>query len=120
LSLIAATQGHEQQEVNEMPTNESEEMEGMICDASATAISSISSCCSDSEDIGSRLERIEETEFARSLLKSIEISSAVVVLSKGSFCQCKSFESVTFGSVRGVKANTTATSAFQGLKSEGR
>jgi hypothetical protein len=38
---------------------------------------------------GSRLERIEESAFAESGLKSIEIPSSVVVLGKESFCKCK-------------------------------
>jgi hypothetical protein len=44
------------------------------------------------------LERIEESAFKRSGLKSILIPSSVVVLGKESFCECESLASVTFES----------------------
>jgi hypothetical protein len=47
---------------------------------------------------GSRLERIEESAFCLSGLKSILIPSSVVILGKWSFSVCKSLESVTFES----------------------
>jgi hypothetical protein len=47
-------------------------------------------------DSGSRLERIEESAFRDSGLKSIAIPSCVRVLCKWSFCSCASLESVTF------------------------
>jgi hypothetical protein len=49
-------------------------------------------------DSGSRLERIEESAFSESGLKSIVIPSSVAVLSGKSFCGCKSLESVMFES----------------------
>jgi hypothetical protein len=42
------------------------------------------------------LERIEESAFSGSGLRSIMIPSSVVVLGKSSFYWCKSLESVTF------------------------
>jgi hypothetical protein len=45
---------------------------------------------------GSRLERIEESSFSRSGLKSIHIPSSVVCLDKESFAWCASLERVTF------------------------
>jgi hypothetical protein len=47
---------------------------------------------------GSRLERIEESAFYGSGLKSVEIPSSVGVLGKKNFYQCKSLESATFES----------------------
>jgi hypothetical protein len=47
---------------------------------------------------GSRLERIEESAFSESGLKSIEIPSSVVNLGKWSFYQCKSLRSIGFES----------------------
>jgi hypothetical protein len=66
---------------------------------------------------GSRLERIEESAFQWSGLKSILIPSSVVVLGKSSFSWCKSLESVTFES--GSRLELIEESAFQwsGLKS---
>jgi hypothetical protein len=49
-------------------------------------------------EIGSRLERIEESAFSQSGLKSIEIPSSVVVLGNSSFSWCESLDSVTFES----------------------
>jgi hypothetical protein len=42
------------------------------------------------------LERIEESSFSGSGLKSILIPSCVIVVGKSSFYACKSFQSVTF------------------------
>jgi hypothetical protein len=61
---------------------------------------------------GSRLERIEESAFLESRLKSILIPSSVVVLGRESFYQCKSLESVTFES--GSRLDQIEGSAFQG------
>jgi hypothetical protein len=44
------------------------------------------------------LERIDDSAFRESGLKSIDIPSSVVVLGKSSFHWCKSLESVTFES----------------------
>jgi hypothetical protein len=66
---------------------------------------------------GSRLERIEESAFCGTGLKSILIPSSVVTLGKGSFCRCKSLESVTFEN--GSRLERIEESAFRqsGLKS---
>jgi hypothetical protein len=60
----------------------------------------------------SRLERIEESAFCGSGLKSIEIPSSVVVLGKKSFYECKSLESVTFES--GSRLERIEEYAFSG------
>jgi hypothetical protein len=66
---------------------------------------------------GSRLERIEESAFRESGLKSILIPSSVVVLGKASFRSCNSLESVTFES--GSRLERIEESAFydSGLES---
>jgi hypothetical protein len=61
---------------------------------------------------GSRLERIEESAFHGSGLKSIVIPSSVVVLGRSSFYLCKSLESVTFES--GSRLERIEESAFHG------
>jgi hypothetical protein len=66
---------------------------------------------------GSRLERIEESAFSVSGLKSILIPSSVVILGEKSFWSCESLESVTFES--GSRAERIEEDAFSrnGLKS---
>jgi hypothetical protein len=68
---------------------------------------------------GSRLERIEESAFQSSGLKSIVIPSSAVVLGKSSFRDCRSLESVTFES--GSRLERIEESAFcgSGLKTIG-
>jgi hypothetical protein len=60
---------------------------------------------------GSRLERIEESAFACSQLKSIVIPSSVVVLGKASFFGCKPLESFLFE--EGSRLERIEESAFQ-------
>jgi hypothetical protein len=61
---------------------------------------------------GSRLERIQESAFYESVLKSILIPSSVVVLGERSFYGCESLESVTFES--GSRLERIGESAFHG------
>jgi hypothetical protein len=60
------------------------------------------------------LERIEESAFSQSGLKSIEIPSSVVLLGKKSFYQCESLESVTFES--GSRLERINKSMFEGRR----
>jgi hypothetical protein len=57
------------------------------------------------------LERIEESAFRSSGLKSILIPSSVVVLEKESFSWCESLESVTFET--GSRLERIDRSAFE-------
>jgi hypothetical protein len=63
---------------------------------------------------GSRLERIEESAFRESGLKSIVIPSSVVVLGKSSFCYCWSLESVVFEN--GSQLERIEESSFHGSR----
>jgi hypothetical protein len=66
---------------------------------------------------GCRLERIEESAFARSKLRSIEIPSSVIVLGKLSFAACASLESVTFANDCRLERIGASTFGRSGLKS---
>jgi hypothetical protein len=61
------------------------------------------------------LERIEESAFSKSGLKSILIPSSVVVLGKESFYSCESLGSVTFEN--GSRLERIGQSAFFGTGS---
>jgi hypothetical protein len=61
---------------------------------------------------GSRLERIEDSAFSESGLRSIVIPSSVIVLGRCSFLRCKSLHSVTFES--GSRSERIEMMAFHG------